>query len=156
VTPGSTSLGDYLAGLYGAVGVLIALLHVRAGRPGQVVDIGLYEAVFRVLDELAPAYARAGIVREREGAGTRNACPHGHFPTCDGKWIAIACTTDKMFARLAHAMGRPDLATSEAFGLQGDLPRATQSTGWSRPGAAGSPRPKPWPPASPRMSQPGR
>ena len=116
VTPGSTSLGDYLAGLYGAVGVLIALLHVRAGGSGQVVDIGLYEAVFRVLDELAPAYARAGIVREREGAGTRNSCPHGHFPTGDGKWIAIACTTDKMFARLARAMERPDLVTT--YGLQ--------------------------------------
>ncbi|HYN39179.1 MAG TPA: CaiB/BaiF CoA-transferase family protein [Rhodospirillales bacterium] len=118
VTPGSTSLGDYLAGLYGAVGVLIALLHVRAGGPGQVVDIGLYEAVFRVLDELAPAYAHAGIVRGREGFGTRNACPHGHFPTRDDKWVAIACTTDKMFARLAQAMGRPDLATGEAFGIQ--------------------------------------
>jgi succinyl-CoA:(S)-malate CoA-transferase subunit A len=102
--------------LYGATGVLITLLNVRAGGPGQVVDIGLYEAVFRVLDELAPAYARAGIVREREGAGTRNACPHGHFPTRDGKWIAIACTTDKMFAKLARAMGRPDLSTT--YGLQ--------------------------------------
>lgn len=116
VTPGSTSLGDYLAGLYGAIGVLIALMHVRTGGPGQVVDIGLYEAVFRVLDELAPAFAHTGIVREREGAGTRNACPHGHFPTRDGKWIAIACTTDKMFSRLAQAMGRPDLG--EAYGLQ--------------------------------------
>ena len=36
----------------------------------------------------------------------------------DGKWIAIACTTDKMFARLAQAMERPDLATTEAYGLQ--------------------------------------
>jgi len=37
VTPGSTSLGDYLAGLYGAIGVLVALLHRRAGgrRPGD-------------------------------------------------------------------------------------------------------------------------
>ena len=99
-------------------GALIAILHVRAGGPGQVVDIGLYEAVFRVLDELAPVYARNGIIREREGAGTRNACPHGHFPTGDGRWIAIACTTDKMFARLAQAMKRPDLATTEAYGLQ--------------------------------------
>ena len=118
VTPGSTSLGDYLAGLYGAVGALVALTHVRAGGPGQVIDIGLYEAVFRVLDELAPAYARNGIVREREGIGTRNACPHGHFPTKDGKWVAIACTTDKMFARLARAMRRPELAAADAYGLQ--------------------------------------
>ena len=118
VTPGSTSLGDYLAGLYGAVGALVALTHVRAGGPGQVIDIGLYEAVFRVLDELAPAYARTGVVREREGIGTRNACPHGHFPTRDGKWVAIACTTDKMFARLARAMRRPELAVADAYGPQ--------------------------------------
>ncbi len=118
VTPGSTSLGDYLAGLFSAVGALIALLYRNSGGGGQVIDVGLYEAVFRVLDELAPAYARAGIVREPEGAGTRNACPHGHFPTRDGKWVAIACTTDKMFARLATAMDRPELAADEAFGRQ--------------------------------------
>ena len=118
VTPGSTSLGDYLAGLYGAVGVLVALLHRRQGGGGQSIDVGLYEAVFRVLDELAPAYARNGIVREREGAGTRNACPHGHFPTGDGRWVAIACTTDKMFARLADVMGRPELAAADSFGRQ--------------------------------------
>ncbi len=119
VTPGSTSLGDYLTGLYGAIGVLIALWHRRVnGGRGQVIDIGLYESVFRVLDELAPAYQRAGIVREREGAGTRNAVPHGHFPTADRRWVAIACTTDKMFARLAGAMGRLDLAADDRWGRQ--------------------------------------
>ena len=118
VTPGSTSLGDYLSGLYGTVGVLIGLLHCRDGGRGQYIDIGLYEAVFRVLDEIAPAYAHSGVIREREGAGTRNACPHGHFPTKDGKWIAIACTTDKMFARLADAMGQPGLAAPETYGHQ--------------------------------------
>ena len=117
VTPGSTSLGDYLAGLYGAVGVLIALLHVRAGGPGQVVDIGLYEAVFRVLDELAPAYARAGIVREREGAGTRNACPHGHFPTRRRQMDRhrLHDRQDVRKARAGHGTPRPGTTT---YGLQ--------------------------------------
>lgn len=118
VTPGSTSLGDYLAGLYGTVGVLVALLHRRDGGRGQYIDLGLYEAVFRVLDEVAPAYAQQGIIRESEGAGTRNACPHGHFPTKDGKWVAIACTTDKMFARLAEVMEQPELASPERYGRQ--------------------------------------
>lgn len=111
VTPGSTSLGDYMSGLYGAVGILMALRHRDRTGEGQFIDIGLYESVFRVLDELAPAYAFAGTVREREGAGTLNACPHGHFECGDGAWIAIACTNDKMFARLCDAMERPDLAT---------------------------------------------
>ena len=73
VTPGSTSLADYMSGLYGAVGVLLALRHRdRTGR-GQYIDIGLYEAVFRMLDEMAPVYGRTGKVRDREGAGTANA-----------------------------------------------------------------------------------
>ncbi|TVR79465.1 MAG: CoA transferase [Rhodospirillales bacterium] len=118
VTPGSTSLGDYLAGLFGAVGVLVSLIHRNAGGPGQVIDIGLYEAVFRVLDEIAPAYARTGAVRDAEGTGTVNAVPHGHFPTRDGGWVAIACTTDKMFGRLARAMDWPDLATDDLYGRQ--------------------------------------
>lgn len=109
VTPGSTSLGDYLTGLYGAVGVLVALRHRDATGQGQMIDAALYESVFRVLDELAPAYAQDGKIRPAEGIGTVNVCPHGHFPTRDGKWVAIACTTERMFERLTAAMGRPDL-----------------------------------------------
>jgi crotonobetainyl-CoA:carnitine CoA-transferase CaiB-like acyl-CoA transferase len=50
------------------------------------------------------------------GADAVNVCPHSHYETSDGKWIAIACTSDAMFARLAEAMGKPDLASAEKFG----------------------------------------
>jgi crotonobetainyl-CoA:carnitine CoA-transferase CaiB-like acyl-CoA transferase len=109
VTPGSTSLGDYMTGMYGAIAVLMALREVEAGGLGQQIDMALYESVYRVLDELVPAYAATGKIREREGMGTLNACPHGHFECGDGKWIAVACTSDKMFERLCHAMDRLDL-----------------------------------------------
>jgi len=118
VTPGSTSLGDYIAGLHGAVGALIALRHAEATGKGQVIDIALYESIFRVLDEIAPAYAMTGAVRAPEGTGTLNACPHGHFPTGDGKWVAIACTTDKMFARLCEAMGEAGAELAARYGDQ--------------------------------------
>ncbi len=118
VTPGSTSLADYMSGLYGAVGVLLALRHRDRTGLGQYIDIGLYEAVFRMLDEMAPVYGRTGKVRGREGAGTANACPHGHFQTRDDRWVAIACTTDKMFGRLAGAMGKPELASAGRYGRQ--------------------------------------
>lgn len=111
VTPGSTSLGDYISGLYGVVGILLALRHRDACGEGQYIDVALYESVFRMLDELAPAYDHTGTVRDREGAGTLNACPHGHFECGDGRWLAIACTNDKMFARLCQAMQRPDLGS---------------------------------------------
>ncbi|MFI5717649.1 CaiB/BaiF CoA transferase family protein [Nocardia sp. NPDC051750] len=116
VTPGSTSLADYMTGLYGVVGVLLALRAREATGRGQCVDLALYESIFRALDEIAPAYQRTGFVRERMGADTVNVVPHSHYRTADGLWIAIACSNDEMFARLATAMSRPELATPERFG----------------------------------------
>lgn len=118
VLPGNVPLGDYMSSLYGAIGILIALRHSERTGQGQVIDVGIYEAVFRQLDEIAAAYALFGKVREREGSGSFVAVPHGHFRTSDNKWIAIACTTDKMFERLAEAMERPELASSGLYGEQ--------------------------------------
>ncbi len=118
VLPGTVPLGDYIASLFGAIGVLVALRHQEATGRGQMVDVGIYEAVFRILDEMATAYGATGKIREREGAGSFVAVPHGHFRTKDDKWIAIACTTDKMFERLAEAMEQPHLAASVMYGEQ--------------------------------------
>ena len=118
VLPGTVPLGDYIASLFGAIGILIALRHSEATGRGQVIDVGIYESVFRVLEEIAAVYGANGKIREREGSGSFVACPHGHFRTKDDKWIAIACTTDKMFERLSIAMGQPHLSSSSLFGDQ--------------------------------------
>jgi crotonobetainyl-CoA:carnitine CoA-transferase CaiB-like acyl-CoA transferase len=119
VTPGSTTLGDYMTGLYGCIGVLLALRHRDLTGEGQYIDAALYESVFRCTEELAPAYGMHGIVRERLGSSHNDfACPHGHFATKDGKWVAISCATDKLFMRLAMAMGRAELASSSTYGVQ--------------------------------------
>lgn len=116
VTPGSATIPDYMAGLYGALGTLLALQAREKTGEGQFVDIGLYEPIFRILDELAPAFAYKGYVRQRMGPGTVNVVPHSHYPTKDNRWIAIACTNDKIFGRLAEAMNRPDLAGGDLWG----------------------------------------
>jgi succinyl-CoA:(S)-malate CoA-transferase subunit B len=119
VTPGSTTLGDYMTGLYGCVGVLLALRHKELTGEGQTIDAALYESVFRCTEELAPAFGMYGIVRERAGSSHNDfAVPHGHFATRDGKWVAISCATDMLFARLVKAMGRPELATPDTYGDQ--------------------------------------
>lgn len=117
VTPGSATIPDYLAGIYGAFGALLALRARDTLGHGQIVDIGLYEPVFRILDELAPAYDSRGFVRERMGAGTVNVVPHSHYPTKDGRWVAIACTSDKIYERLADAMSKSGMAASAAWAL---------------------------------------
>jgi crotonobetainyl-CoA:carnitine CoA-transferase CaiB-like acyl-CoA transferase len=116
VVPGSTSLADYMSGVWGAVGVMMALRQAERTGRGQVVDIGLYESVFRLLDEIAPAFARHGVVRERMGADVPQVVPHGHWQTRDGRWIALACTSEKIFARLCEVMGKPELAAPDALG----------------------------------------
>lgn len=115
LTPGTTSLADYVTGLYGAIGILIAL-HAREKVQGQYIDLALYESVFRLLDDLAPAYAESGIVRGRMGLGTANACPHGQYQCGDGGWIALACSSDKIFARMATLIGKPEIASPELYG----------------------------------------
>jgi len=116
VTPGSATIPDYLAGLYGAFGAMLALRARDITGRGQFIDIALYEPVFRILDELAASYHHNGFVRERMGPGTVNAVPHSHYPTKDDKWIAIACTSDKIFARLAELRGEPGLAGEGKWG----------------------------------------
>lgn len=117
VVPGSTSLADYMSGLFGAVGVLIAMRHAERTGEGQVVEIGLYESVFRVLDEIAPAYAKYGFQRERMGPDTVNVVPHSHYQTRDGQWVALACSNDRIWQRLTRAMKRPELAEDPRYAI---------------------------------------
>ena len=115
VIPGSTSLADYISGLYGALGALIAYIGRQRHGVGQYVDISLYEGVFRMLDEMAAAYAKSGYVRQRMGADTVNVVPHSHYRTRDDKWIALACTNDRMWQRLCKAMDRLDLLAADKY-----------------------------------------
>ena len=91
------------------------LCRAAAPRRRQYVDIGLYEGVFRMLDEMAAAYAKSGYVRQRMGADTVNVVPHSHYRTRDDKWIALACTNDRMWQRLCKAMDRLDLLAADKY-----------------------------------------
>ncbi len=106
VVPGSTSMADYITGLYSALGAMMAYTARQRYGVGQIVDTGLYEGILRMLDDMIPNYERTGYVRERMGADTVNHVPHSHYETRDGEWVALACTTDRMFERLCEAMER--------------------------------------------------
>jgi crotonobetainyl-CoA:carnitine CoA-transferase CaiB-like acyl-CoA transferase len=126
-----------MSGLFGAVGVLIALRHAERTGEGQAIDIALYESIFRVLDELAPAYDKFGYQRERMGPDTVNVVPHSHYQTRDGSWVALACSNERMWERLCQAMGRPELVADPRYSSsqQRNLHRAEVNTivaDWAR------------------------
>jgi crotonobetainyl-CoA:carnitine CoA-transferase CaiB-like acyl-CoA transferase len=109
LVPGSMGLADYLSGVYALVGTLLALRYRERTGEGQFVDVALYETIFRFFDEMVPVFARFGEVRQAMGAESPTIVPHSHYRCADGSWVAIACSSDKMFERLAIKMGRPEL-----------------------------------------------
>ncbi|MDA1216065.1 MAG: CoA transferase, partial [Chloroflexi bacterium] len=116
LTPGSTTLSDYITPIFGAFGTMLALRHRDRTGQGQVVDVALYETTFRLLDTITVDYSNRGTIRDRTGrAGAPYAAPHGQFPSKDGGWIALACTGDRMWQRFCKAVGREDLAADERF-----------------------------------------
>jgi crotonobetainyl-CoA:carnitine CoA-transferase CaiB-like acyl-CoA transferase len=105
------SLGDSLAGLHTALGVVMACLH-RLKDPegrGQVIDTALYEATFNLLEGVVPEYAGAGLVREPSGSTITGIVPTNTYRCADGKFIIIGANGDSIFKRLCDTMGRSDM-----------------------------------------------
>lgn len=105
------SLGDTLASLYGVIGALMAMHHLKVnGGKGQFIDVALYEAVFAVMESMVPEYAMQGHVRERSGSALPGIAPSNTYMCGDGGYVAIAGNGDGIFKRLMAVMGREDLA----------------------------------------------
>ena len=112
------SIGDSIAGLYAAFGVVSALWkRERAGcsdRTGRTVDVSLSEAVLSMMEGMLPEYGRLGKIREPSGAGIPTAAPSSAYPTVDG-WILIAANSAPLFAKLAALIGRPGMTSDPRF-----------------------------------------
>jgi formyl-CoA transferase/succinyl-CoA--D-citramalate CoA-transferase len=108
------SLGDALAALFAVIGTLAALQErTRSGR-GQEVDVAIYEAVFALMESTVADFELGGVVRGRSGGILPGVAPANAYPTSDGRDVVIAGNADAVFARLAAAMERPDLAAGYA------------------------------------------
>lgn len=110
------SLGDSIAGIYGALGALMAVYHrdINGGQ-GQYIDVALYETIFSLMESMVPEYDRAGVVRERTGSTLPGIAPSNTYLTKDGKYVVIGGNGDGIFIRLMETVGRPELGTDERF-----------------------------------------
>ncbi|MFT4243168.1 MAG: CoA transferase [Acidovorax sp.] len=106
------SIGDTLAALHGAIGVLTALYHRKVnGGQGQVIDVALHEAVFNCMESLIPEYSAFGAVRNAAGSALPGIAPSNAYPCVDG-WVLIAGNGDSIFKRLMDAIGCTDLGNA--------------------------------------------
>ncbi|RMF91244.1 MAG: CoA transferase [Nitrospinota bacterium] len=115
VRPGF-NVADYMAGIFNALAVMMALYHrdARQTGEGQVIDLALYEPIFRI-SALVQAYDKLGRVRERTGNVNPHIAPAETFQTRDGQWIVLIAGTDNIWRRLARAMGREELADDPRY-----------------------------------------
>ena len=122
------SLGDSLAGMHAAMGVLLALIaRLRhesepstkgaghTGSRGQMIDISIMESVFNMMEGVLPEYAGAGVIREPSGSTVTGIVPTNTYQCNDGRFIVIGGNGDSIFKRLMTAIGRADMADDSRF-----------------------------------------
>lgn len=111
------SIGDDLAGMYAAIGLLSAVYQrdVTGTGKGRIVDVNLVDSIFSLMEGMLPEYAMDGRIRQPYGAGLPTASPTNTYPCADGKWLCVAGNSDPIFRRLVAAIGQPALADDPRF-----------------------------------------
>ena len=111
------SIGDDLAGLYAAIGLLAAVYQrdVTGTGRGRIIDINLVDSVLSLMEGMLPEYALDRRVRQPQGAAIATAAPTNTYPCADGKWLCIAGNSEPIFRRLAGVLGRPDLSDDPRY-----------------------------------------
>jgi len=106
------SIGDSLAGLHAALGILLALRARDADpeRRGQEVDVAIFESVFAILESTVAEFARLGVARGPSGATITGIVPSNAYPTAAGGAVVIGANNRANFQRLMRTIGRDDLA----------------------------------------------
>lgn len=118
------SIGDSIAGLYAAFGVVMSLYDRAsrkaaglppAGPTDRQVDVALHEAVFSMMESLIPDYTAYGVSRDRIGGRMEGIAPSNAYACGDGTSVVIAGNGDSIYRRLMSAIDRPDLAEDPAL-----------------------------------------
>ena len=108
-------IADMVAGLYGALSVMVALHHADRSGHGQVVDLSLLEAIFSILGPVAAGHHLTGYVAPRNGNRSPNSAPRNTYATRDGHWLALSASTPAMAEKLFKLLGLEGLLADERF-----------------------------------------
>jgi CoA:oxalate CoA-transferase len=109
-----TSIGDLGGGLFTAIALNAALLHRERTGEATKVDVSLFDCQLALLENAIVRYTTTGEIPGPMGARHPSITPFEAFATADGN-IIIAAGNDGLFVKLAHALGRPDLAANPLY-----------------------------------------
>ncbi len=107
---------DYNTATFGAYAAMLALYERDAnGGDGQMIDLALYEAPFRITSSLVAGWQKHGQNRERVGNRNPGFAPAGTFMTADGRYVQIAAGGDNVWRRFAEVIGGDELAQDARY-----------------------------------------
>jgi crotonobetainyl-CoA:carnitine CoA-transferase CaiB-like acyl-CoA transferase len=99
---------DFLVPHLAATALIAALDYRRRTGKGQYIDFGQMEAAVHGLGTAVLDWTANGHEQTRLGNHDMEAAPHNAYKCRDGRWIAVACTTEKHWEGLKAALGRPE------------------------------------------------
>jgi crotonobetainyl-CoA:carnitine CoA-transferase CaiB-like acyl-CoA transferase len=105
---------DLGTGVWAALGCLAALYRRQATGVGGTVDTSLFETALGWLQVMMAGYNATGKQPERHRSGNPNVVVFQALPTLDGE-VIVAAANDRLFAKLARAVGRPDWVTDPRY-----------------------------------------
>lgn len=118
-------MADEIAGVFGAMAGMMALYHRdvlsgpgatgKAEVKGQVIDVSLFEPLFRLCIPHITMYDLLGIIRERVGNDFPDAAPRSLYRTRDNQWLGLSATSQNTWENLAKAMGLSQLISDSRF-----------------------------------------
>ena len=110
-------LADLTAATFAAMAAMFAVYQrdQGGGQRGQVIDVSLYEPLFRLIEAQVIGYDQLGIIKTRQGNRLAEDSPRNTYETRDGRWIGISASSQRTFERLAEAMEMPELAQDPRF-----------------------------------------
>ncbi|MBS0337151.1 MAG: CoA transferase [Proteobacteria bacterium] len=96
---------DIMTGTLCAFGAVNAILHRQKTGLGQRVDGSLFDTAIGLLNFQAQNYLLTGTVPKALGSAHPSLVPYRNFRCADGQWIFIAGGNDRLWQRLARALG---------------------------------------------------
>jgi crotonobetainyl-CoA:carnitine CoA-transferase CaiB-like acyl-CoA transferase len=117
------SLADLTAAQFAVQAAMFAIFERDVGHggsgEGQVIDVSLYEPLFRLFLGDVEAYDRLGERRERTGNRHPSAAPRNVYETADGH-ITLSASSQAIFENVMRAIDRPDLIDDPRFATNDD------------------------------------
>lgn len=106
---------DGICSIHSAYSIMLALYHKERTGEGQLIDLALYEPLFRVMEDFTIDYSVNGNIKHRIGNLNQGGAPSNIYMTSDDIPVVLSANFNKVFKQLCIAMDNVELVENPRF-----------------------------------------